>query len=197
MRRGDFTGECISTIQVHRLIMNVSDSKVIVDHKDANEKNNRKSNLRLTDNLGNSRNVSKWTKKTTSKYKGVSLTSDGVWMMSIRTGDEVIGRLRERYDNEDIAGYVYNLNAVKYFGEFANLNTTPSFTEKEIKNSRLCQKVNERSSIHKGISWVNNSQKWLVQFRHNKERIRVGLFSTEEDAYRALINKKKELGILK
>ncbi|MED3976143.1 AP2/ERF family transcription factor [Priestia megaterium] len=186
----------LSELLFHRVIMGVNDPKILVDHRDRNPRNNKKSNLRLTDYLGNSRNVSKWSKPTSSKYKGVSVTSDGMYLVSIRTGTEEAGRIRERYDNEDVAGYVYNLYAIKYFGEYASLNNAPTFTSAEIEKSKLSRNSNEKVSSHKGVSWRKGKNKWLAQFYHNKKRYRVGQFDTEEEAYQALIEKKREMGIL-
>lgn len=195
LRRGFYTNKGIENIAIHRLIMNVTEPNVLVDHKDRNPRNNMKSNLRITDHLGNSRNASKWSKPTSSKYKGVSITNDGMFLMSIRIGIDNI-RIRERYSNEDIAGYVYNLYAIEYFGEFSSLNDVKSFTQEEIELSRLSMSVNEKTSRYKGVSWRKGKNKWLAQFYHNKKRYRVGQFDTEEEAYRELTKKKNEMGII-
>ncbi|MFA2720567.1 AP2/ERF family transcription factor [Bacillus paranthracis] len=179
----------------HRLVMGVTDPNILVDHRSTEKHDNRKENLRITDNLGNSRNVSKTKRKTSSKYKGVSVTSDGQYMVSIRTGTDD-GRIRERYLSEDVAGYVYNLYAIKYFGEYANLNDVTSFTEEEIKKNRVKKKSQEKQSKYKGVSWNESRQKWVAQFSHNKTKINAGRFNTEEEAYKALINKKTEMGII-
>ena len=197
LRRGVFIeGVGVRNVSMHRIIMNVTGPSILVDHINRDNTDNRKINLRLTDHLGNSRNVSKWSKPTTSKHKGVSRTKDGKFVMSIRTGTEK-GRIRERYDNEDVAGYVYNLNAIKYFGEFASLNDVQSFTQEEITRSRLSKKENtHKTSQYAGISWIEKYQCWLAQFHYKKVRYRVGTYADEQEAYSELLKKKKELGII-
>lgn len=66
------------TVLLHRLVLGLLDSPTAlqVDHRDHNGLNNSKSNLRITDNGGNSRNKTKRSRKTSSHYKGVSRRKD-------------------------------------------------------------------------------------------------------------------------
>ena len=57
-------------LRMHRLIMNVTDNNVFVDHINRNGLDNRKSNLRLCSNAQNQINKTKH-KNNTSGYKGV------------------------------------------------------------------------------------------------------------------------------
>lgn len=104
---------------MHRLIMGVSDKKIYIDHKDHNGLNNQKSNLREATHTQNLANTHKY--KGTSKYKGVTFEkSSGMWRGRIGVDNKIINL--GRFDNEDAAARRYDISAIKYFGEFANLN---------------------------------------------------------------------------
>lgn len=44
-------------LYIHRIILEITDSDIIIDHIDRNPKNNKKENLRITDHSGNKRNL--------------------------------------------------------------------------------------------------------------------------------------------
>jgi len=60
------------TTRLHRYIMNVTETKIYIDHIDNNKLNNSKTNLRISDAQKNAQNKSKMS-NTTSKYTGVNL----------------------------------------------------------------------------------------------------------------------------
>ena len=64
-------------IMLHRFILDVPDNK-IVDHINRNPSDNRLENLRLCDNIENTRNKS-LNSKNTSGVMGVSKNQDGAW----------------------------------------------------------------------------------------------------------------------
>lgn len=122
------------TTTLHRLIMNVTDPKILVDHKDRNGLNNTRSNLRLCNNSENQKN-----KKASgnSKYLGVYFHTSKMRYFRKKTKDYVV-YIRQGYiahikangkyihlgyfKDEVRAAMVYNEAAKKYHGEFANLN---------------------------------------------------------------------------
>lgn len=59
-------------IWLHRLIMNVNDENILVDHKDWDKSNNRKSNLRIATKSENNINIKRKINNT-SGYTGVTL----------------------------------------------------------------------------------------------------------------------------
>ncbi len=96
----------------------------LVDHKDRNPLNNSKTNLRLADNTLNAANRPKANMITSSKYKGVSLNKGGkTWRARIRFYSELISL--GSFKTQEEAAIAYNEAAIKYFGEFALLNTVP------------------------------------------------------------------------
>ena len=89
----------------------------IIDHIDRNKLNNRKNNLRVTNDYGNARNTS-LAKNNTSGIIGVSFVSDrNKWVAQITVNYQNISL--GRYINKEDA-IVARLKAEKeYFGEFA------------------------------------------------------------------------------
>lgn len=64
------------TVKLHRYLLNVTDPKQIVDHKDRNIFNCRKNNLRITNSSTNNINCS-FSKNNTSGRTGVYLNNNG------------------------------------------------------------------------------------------------------------------------
>lgn len=109
--------------KMHRLIMNITNSKKHIDHIDRDGLNNQKANLRECDRSQNmcNRNSSK---NSTSKYLGVNIhKSTQKWHSQIRNGNKYI--YLGLFEKEEDAAIAYNEAAQKYHGEFANLNIIP------------------------------------------------------------------------
>jgi hypothetical protein len=107
------------TIQMHRLILNVS-TGMETDHRDMNGLNNQRSNLRVCTKQQNNQNRKTY-KKSSSIYKGVCWWKrDKRWGVSIRFN----GKRQHLgyFDSETKAAKAYDKAALKHFGEFARLN---------------------------------------------------------------------------
>lgn len=114
------TGKHVN-IPMHRLILGVTKKTMKVDHVDENGLNNQKSNLRICTHAQNKRNVTKRITGTLSKYKGVTKHKrDNRWMAQIRLNYKNI--FCGYFKDEREAAIAYNKAAIKYHGEFANLN---------------------------------------------------------------------------
>lgn len=106
-------------VLMHRVVLGLDDTKIYADHKDGNGLNNQIENLRSCTNQENQRNRGA---NNNRKYKGV-------WWDKYRNkwkvGIVVSRRLKNigRFDTEAQAALAYNEAALKYFGEFAWLNT--------------------------------------------------------------------------
>ena len=107
-------------LKLHRLIMNILDPKIKVDHINGNPLDNRKCNLRLCGTAQNSKNR-KLQKNNTSGYKGLEYRS---YMNKYRARIFCNGKhiYLGWFKTKEEAAEAYNIAAVKYFGEFARLN---------------------------------------------------------------------------
>lgn len=109
-----------SKIRMHRFIMGVTDPNTLVDHKNHNTLDNRKSNLRICTTAENTRNVQSH-KGGTSKYLGVSFDkANNKWMSQIYHNKKQIKI--GRYKDEKEAALMYDIKAKELHKEFANLN---------------------------------------------------------------------------
>lgn len=110
----------IKVICLHRYLLNCP-KNMVVDHKNHNGLDNKKINLRICTNAENSKNKEKYKRGATSKYKGVHWGKDrNKWRASIKSDNRVI--MIGQFDDEKKAAEAYNEAAIKYHGEFANLN---------------------------------------------------------------------------
>lgn len=113
-------------MSLHRLIMRLENAprSVYVDHIDHNGLNNLRTNLRVTDNMGNQRNARKHlSAKTYSPYKGVCKIADNrtnKWQAYITLS----GKQKNLgyYRTEIEAAMAYNNAALELFGQYACLN---------------------------------------------------------------------------
>jgi hypothetical protein len=128
MQNARLDGEWATTSRMHRVIMERSLGRAmleeeIVDHKDGNGLNNRRSNLRLATKAQNSANQPV-RKNNTSGMKGVSFSKrDGKWTAYITVNRKLmhLGTFKSKTE----AAKSYNAAALQYFGEFAFLNIIP------------------------------------------------------------------------
>lgn len=109
-----------SRAYLHRIIMRVEDPNVLVDHKFGDTLDNQKINLRVCTKTQNNRNITSH-KNSSSIYLGVSWdASRNKWQAAYMFNGKKV--LTKRFDDEVKAAKAYDTAALKYAGEFANLN---------------------------------------------------------------------------
>jgi len=109
-----------TSIYMHRVILELSDTSVYCDHIDGDGLNNTRNNLREATPMQNQRN-SKSRKNSSSKFIGVSWDgSRDKWQANICVNKRLL--YLGRFQDEVEAASRYNIAANMYFGEFARLN---------------------------------------------------------------------------
>ena len=103
-------------LMLHRLIANTPHG-MYTDHRNHDVLDNRKSNLRICTVKQNGMN--RRHRYGSSKFKGVCRDEHG-WRSRIQVDKKKISL--GYYKDEIDAAKAYNSGAIKYFGEFANLN---------------------------------------------------------------------------
>lgn len=104
-------------VLMHREILGLTDSNILGDHINGDSLDNRSVNIRACNKSQNARNR-KSARGSTSKYLGVSLRKP--WCAKLRHNGVLINI--GCYKTEEEAAEAYNKTALKYHGEFANLN---------------------------------------------------------------------------
>lgn len=114
-----YKGRLRTTIPMSRLVMG-DPVGMVVDHKNHNQLDNRKSELRICTDANNNHNR-RIVKNKASKYKGVSVRPKYPgWKATISPHGK---RIHLGYfDKEEDAAIAYNAAALEHFGEFAYLN---------------------------------------------------------------------------
>lgn len=103
---------------LHRLLFNLSDRKVFVDHINHNTLDNTRSNIRLSDSKNNQYNTKK-KDGCSSKYKGVTFENNK-WRARIRENGKKLHL--GCFDSEEAAAQAYNEAALKIAREHALIN---------------------------------------------------------------------------
>ena len=107
-------------VGIHRNILNVMSKRLVVDHIDGNPLNNQKHNLRICEQLYNSKNK-RINKNNTSGYKGVHFSNNySKWCSTIKTNYKNI--FLGHYKTKEEAVKAYDNAVKKYHGEFGVTN---------------------------------------------------------------------------
>lgn len=170
---------------LHRLLFNLSDRKVFIDHINHNTLDNRRENLRLSNNRLNQ--VNKYKKSNcSSKYIGVTKNKYNTWDASIRNNKTRIKL--GCFKTEEAAALAYNEASIKINGNHTILNIL-SKTPEEIKEIEKNQ--SKRVSKFKGV--CKSGKKWGARIWLDNRRVWLGTFQTEQEAFEAVKKIQKNL----
>ena len=169
---------------LHRFILNFPNHRII-DHKDGNGLNNRKSNLRLATPSQNGANSSPSSKKKVN-WKGVSYLQKKKLYL-VQAGKDGVVKNFGLFKNPLLAAARYNEIAIEYHGEFARLN---EFTEEQkqiianppLEHTRI---GNNNVTGFKGVSLNRKGRglkKYISTIFHNGKNIHLGYFKDLEQA---------------
>lgn len=195
--RGKIYGET----WMHRLL-NKTPNGIMTDHKDRDGLNNQKENLRDSDKYQNGSNrrarkdgASKYLGVTRKKQKKVLVSGEVkyyyMWYAAITVNGKsnYISDFPYTEEGERSAALAYNEAAIKYHGEFANLNIVENQTQ--IIDRKF-------SSDYIGV-FANKKKNKIVRFmaaiRVKNERIYIGTFPPTKEGERmaALAYNKKAI----
>ena len=142
------------TIYMHRFILNITDPKIEVDHRDHDGLNNRRYNIRESTRRQNAQNMMKM-RHNTSGYKGVRLTR-GSWDGRVSTEPGCIAC--GRFVTPEEAAHAVDYFAKLHNGDFAYLNfPDDQWSFDKIESRRL--KKTDRICINNGTKsrFLNNN----------------------------------------
>jgi hypothetical protein len=124
--RGYLNGKVQS---MHRIILGVTNPKILVDHKNIDSLDNRRDNLRTCTSQENLRNMRKH--RGSSKYRGVSWCPQAnKWRVSLTISG--VRTYHGFYENEEEAARLFDSLIIDVHGEFASLNF-PVLAEQALK----------------------------------------------------------------
>lgn len=103
-------------VRLHRLIMDVDNPTIVVDHINGDTTDNRRCNLRITSQKHNARNV-RASKNNVTNYPGVSKNPSGKYRARITVNRKQI--ILGTFDTLDEAIQVRKKAEIKYFGDYA------------------------------------------------------------------------------
>jgi hypothetical protein len=130
-------------LYMHREIMKAIDER-LVDHRNCDSLDNRRSNLRFATRAENMQNRRK-KKNTTSRFVGVHLYKpSNRWVCRITYQGKRI--VLGRFDSEIEAAKAYDEAAQKYYGEFVRLN----FPQEDERSRALFTRIGKRWGRLKG-----------------------------------------------
>jgi hypothetical protein len=163
---------------IHKLVSEafsgrkINGFELVVNHKDFNRLNNNLNNLEI---VTTRENTNKKHFKSSSNYTGVCWDKHrNKWISSIVINKKQI----------HLGSFDDELQAFEYY---KNALISLNKGEKIITKKRIC------ASKYIGVTFIKKNNKWMSRIFINGNRIYLGHFNTEEEAYNAYQNKLKQI----
>lgn len=182
--RGNKNGKK-QTIRLHRLLLNITDSKIKIDHINRNKLDNRRKNLRVCNNMENSYNRS-GDKNANTKYKGVferKINNKTIYAAYIQYNRTNL--FLGNYDNIKDAALAYDRAAEKYHKNYAFLNFPK--TKALPKNKRVSKFHTNYFGVSKDIN-SSRKKRYVARLRINGKVKYLGRYMTAKEAANAYNN---------
>jgi hypothetical protein len=161
-----------NVIPLHRYILNVTDSKIFVDHIDNNPHNNTKNNLRLSNAKLNPQNKSKQ-ENTSSIYIGIKKTKYNTWLARIKKDGKKLLHIIDK--NEKIAAIrrdIFILEKLK--DDHYKLNfewDKKSLVKWKNKLKKIDDSKEGKTSSYIGVYFSNSRNRWIASVKKNKKNV--------------------------
>ena len=128
---------------LHRILLGVGDTRTLVDHKDRNTFNNRRSNLRAATKSQNAQNLLHSVAGKSSRFKGVHWHKGAKkWAARIKHGGH--SKYLGLFEDETMAAHAYDSAAISHFGEFALVNFPVTFSVQPTTNHGHTYRIGNR-----------------------------------------------------
>lgn len=182
-------------IRLHHFVYKKPENKNVIDHINEDKLNNYKSNLREVSQSTNRLNISKSTRNSSSKYKGVSWSKTNNKFYAAYSGKYLGYFLIEKE-----AGKAYDIYSYFKTGKHANNNKLISYDEfLEIKDVDQMFVIDDerKYELPKFVYYQKQCKKYNVQKRYKGKRYQSFCVSSIEEAILELIGINAKINFLK
>jgi len=172
-----------TSLGMHRLIMGVTNPRMVVDHINHDKLDNRRSNLRVVTRGANNQNKSKIvTESSTSKFKGVykrTFSHKSLYLASCGNF------YTESFESEEDAARAYDKAALHYCGIGAQTNFEYTKEETDAILAELAPvkplHVRKRPELPVGV-WKDTRGKTRNPYGTRHKNVSLGMYATPEEA---------------
>jgi len=178
-----------SRYRLHRIIMDVTDPEIFIDHINGNINDNTRNNLRLSDAIKNSRNRKKQD-NTSSKYLGVHRDKrSNLWKCNVMNNGKLL--FNKYFDHEIDAARYRDLCILTHFpDEHYKLNFEWTKEDKiiwkdKLDNLKLTNKrigIKKTASKYTGVYYNDSIKKWTCKVIYTNNENNKKIFNRSDDS---------------
>lgn len=177
------------SVAMHRMVLGLTDPKILGEHVDMNGLNNTRKNLRPCTMSQNGMNRD-GNPNTSSKFKGVTWhIAANKWAAQIGAN----GKIKHLgcFESEEDAARVYNHFAIKLHGEFAKLNEVSPMLPDSKWGSNILRSHN--TSGFRGVFFRKDARKWIARIVVGGKGKHLGYFDNPINAAKSYDNAALEI----